>query len=233
MSVIDQFQLLVRWRPDGLRLAEAADRMAQTLRFVAGVWPECAAWRLGSTAVEVDDPALAQRLLPVLRSGRTSTLYGDSDGLGDADAGFYPAPRQPVAVLLSHDNPKPTLGQVVVRAQDGAAARLTERPDAFPELLRALVVTWGATLAHLAPREPRGFQPFGYDWRPYFGWATYLAKDLASVTGDVAVAVVTETAGGQLIVLHDRPDAIRRESIDALIAHTYLADGTPLRDLPT
>jgi hypothetical protein len=228
------FQVIARWRPGGFTLADAADRMARTLRSVSAVWPEIEAWQMttsAASAVTVDDPELPQRILPRLKAGR-DRRYRDSDSLGDADASFYPAPYTKVSVQLMHNNPTPTSGQVMVDVEDAPAARLTEDPPAIAELLRTLAETWAATMGFVGLAVLRQYQPYGYSWRPYFGWATWLAKDLAAVDPAVPAAKVTEHAGGQLIVLRDPPDAIRRESIEELVAHTRMAGGTPLADLP-
>jgi hypothetical protein len=235
MSDIDFFQVLVRWRPGQLSLDEGAERCAATVRALAAVWPDCAVWTLGSsaaTAVEATDPDLPRRLVPKLRAARDRKLHADSDSLGDANLTLTPSPFNGVSVALTHDNPEPKVAQLQVKCKGAAAARLADDPDKVRDLLRTLAGVWDATLGYVGLRVLNQYQPFGHDWRPYFGWATWLAKDLATVDADVASATVTETGGGQLIVLHDAPAEIRRESIDDLVAHTRLADGTPLPDVP-
>src|SRR5581483_9891137 len=133
MSDIDFVQVLFRWRPGQLTLDDAADRCAATLRAIAATWEDCAVWTLGSsaaTATRADDPELAQRLLPKLRTARDRQLYpaGD-DSLGDANLSLMPSPYNSVSVALTHDNPKPSVGQLQIRCKGPAAARLADGPD--------------------------------------------------------------------------------------------------------
>ena len=235
MADIDFFQVLVRWQAGGLSLADGADRYAATMRAVASAWPDCAVWTLGrsaASAVEAADPELPNRLIPRLRAARDRRRYVDSDSLGDADLALMPTPFNSVSVSLTHDNPTPRVGQVQVRFEAAAAARLVEDPDTVRDLLRTLAGVWDAALGFVDLRVLKQYQPFGHDWRPFFGWATWLAKDLATVEPEVASATVTDAGAGQLIVMHDPPTDISRESIDDLVARTRLADGTPLREVP-
>jgi len=235
------WDIWAEWEASGeLTLTAGAERIAACLRLVHALFPaETATFTIGSSAknvVAVDDPALAERLVPRLKASRNKNIFGkDDDRFGDASILLFPTGPFGLSVHAEQVGIGAT-GRFELHTQGEYAALLATNPDAVATLVGDLA---GALDARNAWVDMAHVRQEWNQWsgeNPVYGWATWLRPAFATVD-TVGLDVDTRPAGdGTLITLRADPVAMARgeagrDAIRQLARRTVFADGRLLIDV--
>jgi hypothetical protein len=234
-----------------LTLAAGATRIAECLKLIRSAIPHnTEAFKIGDRGkrvLPVDDPALADHLVPGLKASRNRDIFTkNSLEFGDASVLLFPTGPFGLSVQCQQfagGTNTPDLanyyeGRFELRAQGEYARVLADDADTVSNLVADLAAVLDARNAWVDMTHVR------QDWNqwkrdcPVYGWATWLHPGFATVD-TAGLDVDTRPAGdGTRITLRVDPVAmaddtgtVGKTTIRELALRTVLADGRRLLDV--